>query len=96
MALIWKKGLLSTYFSHFLVTRERHKKSFSTYLTYIHTRSFRSRYFIALPILQKLRICHVWFFFGVIPGAVSYSCHFHLCKLRTIKNFFTAPWLKIW
>ena len=31
-----KKRLFLTYFSHFLVTRKRHKNSFSTYLTYIH------------------------------------------------------------
>ena len=33
-----KKGLFLTYFSHFLVTREKLKNSFSTYLTHIHTR----------------------------------------------------------
>ena len=32
-----KKGLFLTYFSHFLVTRESYKNSFSTYLTHIHT-----------------------------------------------------------
>ena len=31
-----KKGLFLTYFSHFLVTRESYKNSFSTYLTHIH------------------------------------------------------------
>ena len=38
MALIWKKRLFLTYFSHFLVTREKLQNSFSTYLTHIHTR----------------------------------------------------------
>ena len=33
-----KKGLFLTYFSHFLVTRERHKNSISTYVTYKNTR----------------------------------------------------------
>ena len=33
----FEKGLLLTYFSHFLATRESYKKSFSTYLTHIHT-----------------------------------------------------------
>ena len=34
-----KKGLFLTYYSKiFLVTRESYKKSFSTYLTHIHTR----------------------------------------------------------
>ena len=38
MALISNKGLFLTYFSHFLVTRESYKNSFSTYLKHIHTR----------------------------------------------------------
>ena len=33
-----KKGQFLTYFSHFLVTSESYKNSFSTYLTHIHTR----------------------------------------------------------
>ena len=33
-----KKGLILTYFSHFLVTREKLQNSFSIYLTHIHTR----------------------------------------------------------
>ena len=32
--------------------------------------------FFALPILQKLRIYHGWFLFGVTPGIDSFSCHF--------------------
>ena len=32
----FEKGLFLTYFSHFLVTRESYKTSFSTYLTHIH------------------------------------------------------------
>ena len=31
------KRLFLTYFSHFVVTREKFKKSYSTYLTLIHT-----------------------------------------------------------
>ena len=31
-----KKGLFLTFFSHFLVTREKLQNSFSTYLTHIH------------------------------------------------------------
>ena len=38
MALIWKKGLFLTYFSHFQVTREKLQNNFSTYLKHIHTR----------------------------------------------------------
>ena len=32
--------------------------------------------FFAFPILQKLRIYHVWFLFGVTPGVDSFSRHF--------------------
>ena len=32
--------------------------------------------FFAIPILQKLQICHVWFLFGVTPDVDSFSCHF--------------------
>ena len=35
-----KKGLFLTYLSYFLVTRERYKNSFSTYLTHIHNTYF--------------------------------------------------------
>ena len=43
-----KKGLFLTYFSNFLVTRGSYKKSFSTYLTHIHTHIF-SHYWLFLP-----------------------------------------------
>ena len=33
-------------------------------------------FFFALPILQKLRIFHVWFFFSATPGVDSYLRHF--------------------
>ena len=49
-----KKGLFLTYFSHFLVNREKTQNSFSTYLTYIHNFSPCSLTFFALPILPKL------------------------------------------
>ena len=77
MALIWKRGFW-TYFSHFLVTRESYKNSFSTYLTHIHTYMYFAHpiNFFALPILKKIRIYQVWFLFGVIPGVDSYSRHF--------------------
>ena len=46
--------LFLTYFSHFLVTRESYKNSFSTYLTHIHTRILLTLLtFFALPILKK-------------------------------------------
>ena len=65
-------------FSHFLVTRESYKNSFSTYLTDIHTSILLTLLtFFALPILKKkIRIYHVWFLFGKIPGVDSYSRHF--------------------
>ena len=75
-----KKGLFLTYFSHFLVTREKTQKSFGTYPTYIHTRILLILltffFFFAFPILQKLQIYHVWFLFGVTPGVDSFSRHF--------------------
>ena len=72
-----KKRLFLTYFSHFLVTRESYKKSFSTYLTHIHTCILLTLLtFFALPILKKIQIYQVWFLFGVIPGVDSYLCHF--------------------
>ena len=36
--------------------------------------------FFALPILKKIRIYHVWFLFGVIPGVDSYSHNFGAIK----------------
>ena len=73
-----KKGLFLTYFSHFLVTRESYKNSFSTYLTHIHTRILLTllTFFFALPILKKIRIYQVRFLFGMSPGVDSYSRHF--------------------
>ena len=74
-----KKGtfldLLFTFFGH----QAKYTEIPSTHisLTYIHTRIVLTLLtFFALPILQKLRIYHVWFHFGVTPGVDSYSCHF--------------------
>ena len=64
-----KKGLFLTHFSHFLVTRESYKNSFSTYLTHIYTRILLTLLtFFALPILKKIRIYQVRFLFGMSPG----------------------------
>ena len=73
-----KKGLFLTYFFNFFKSPgKRHKNSFSTYLTYIHTHILLTLLtFFAFPILQKLRIYQVWFLFGVTPGVDSYLCHF--------------------
>ena len=63
----FEKVLFLTYFSHFLVTRESYKNSFSTYLKHIHTRILLTLYrlFFALPILKKYEFirygfCLVW------------------------------------
>ena len=79
MVLIWKKkkGYFWPTFLHFLATGKRHKISFSTFLTYIHTRILLTLLtFFAFPILQKLRIYHVWFLFGVTSGVDLYLYHF--------------------
>ena len=75
MALIWKKkGLFLTHFSHFLVTRESYKNSFSTYLTHIHTSILLTLltffFFFCLTNFEKkkkVRIYHwqVWFSLNV-------------------------------
>ena len=72
-----KKGLLLTYFSHFLVTNEKTQK-FHRHISHLHTYTYFAHPidFFALPILQKLRIYHVWFLFGVTPGVDSFSRHF--------------------
>ena len=50
----FEKRLFLTYFSHFLVTRENYKNSFSTYLTHIHTRILLTLLtFFAIPILYS-------------------------------------------
>ena len=77
MALIWKKGLFLTYFSHFLVTREKlqkflqHASHYNTYMHFAYPIDF-----FALPILKKIRIYQVWFLFGMSPGVDSYLRHF--------------------
>ena len=69
-----KKWLFLTYFSHFLVTKETTQK----FLQHIsHLQYFAHPVdFFAIPILQKLRIYHVWFLFCMTPGVDSFSCHF--------------------
>ena len=78
MALIWKKGYFLIYFVTFLSHQGKDTKIPSAYVsrTYIHV--FCSPYwlFVALTILQKLRIYHVWVLFGVTPGVDSFSRHF--------------------
>ena len=78
MALIWKKGLFLTYFSHFLVTKKNAKNPLAHIsLTLSHTYMYFAHPidFFALTIL-KMRIYQVRFLFGVIPGVDSYSRYF--------------------
>ena len=75
----FEKGLFFTYFSHFLVTRKKLQKFFSTNLTHIHrpyTYFSHPIDFFALPILKKIRMYQVWFLFSMNPGVDSYSRHF--------------------
>ena len=73
----FKKGLFLTYFSHFLVTREKLQKFLQhishsrTYMYFAHSIGF-----FALPILKKIQIYQVRFLFGMSPGVDYYSRHF--------------------
>ena len=49
MVLIWKKGLFSTYFSHFLVTREKVTKIPVAHISLTYIRVFCSPYWLFLP-----------------------------------------------
>ena len=60
MALIWKKGYLFPTFHIFSHQRKDTHIPFSTYFTCIHTRILLIL-FVALSILQKLRIYNEWF-----------------------------------
>ena len=81
MVLIWKKGsshfVLLTYFSHFLVTREKLQKFFQ-HISHPHTYTYFAHPtdFFGLPILKKIRIYQTRFLFGMSPGVDSYSRHF--------------------
>ena len=73
-----KKGYFLTYFSHFLVTREKLQK-FLQHISHSQTYTYFAHPidFFALPILKKkIRIYQIWFLFGMSPGVDSYSCHF--------------------
>ena len=72
-----KRGLFLTYFSHFLVTREN-TQNFFLHISHLHTYTCFAHPidFFAFSILQKLRIFHVWFSFGVTHDVDSFSRHF--------------------
>ena len=62
----------------FLVTREITQK-FLQHISHLHTYTYFAHpidFFFAFPILQKLRIYHVWVLFRVTPGVESCSHHF--------------------
>ena len=77
MALIRKKGLFLTYFSHFLVTREKLQK-FLWHISHSHTYMHFAHPidFFCLTNLNKIRIYQVWFLFDMRPGVDSYLRHF--------------------
>ena len=73
-----KKGLFLTYFSHFLVTREKLQK-FLQHISHSHTHMYFAHpidFFCLTNFEKKIQIYQVWFLFGMSPGVVSYSCHF--------------------
>ena len=73
-----KKGLFLTYFSHFLVTREKLQK-FLQHISHSHIYIYFAHpidFFFALPMLKKIQIYQVWFLFGMSPGVDSYPHQF--------------------
>ena len=72
-----KKGLFLTYFSHFLVTREKLQK-FLQHISHSHTYTYFAYLidFFRLNNLKKIRIYQIRFLFGMSPGVDSYSRHF--------------------
>ena len=74
-----KKRLYLTYFSHFLVTREKlqkilhHISQTHTYTYFAHPIDF---FCVTNFEEKKIRIYQVRFLFGMSPGVDSYSCHF--------------------
>ena len=67
-----KKGLFLTYFSHFLVTREKLQK-FLQQISHSYTCILLTLLtFFALPILKKTQIYQVRLLFGMSPGVDFY------------------------
>ena len=78
MALIWKKGIFLTYFSHFLVTRERLQK-FLQHISHSHTYTYFAHtidFFCLTNFEKKIQIYQIRFLFGMSPSVDSYSRHF--------------------
>ena len=73
-----KKGLFLTYFSHFLVTREKLQKILQ-HISHSHTYTYFAHpidCFCLTNFEKKIRIYQVRFLFGMNPGVDSYSRHF--------------------
>ena len=72
-----KKGLFLTYFSHFLVIREKFQK-FLQHISQTHTYTYFAHPIdlFCLTNFEKIRIYKVWFLFGMSPGVDSCSSHF--------------------
>ena len=78
----FKKGLLLTYFSHFLVTREKLQK-FLQHISHSHTYTYFAHpidFFCLTNFEKKIRIHQIRFLFGMSPGVDSYSRHFGTIK----------------
>ena len=72
-----KKRLFLTYFSHFLVTREKLQKLLQ-HISQTHTYTYFAHpidIFCPTNFEKKIRIYRVRFLFGMSPGVDSYSCH---------------------
>ena len=67
-----------TYFSHFLVTREKLQK-FIQHISHSHTYTYFAHpidFFCLTNFGKKIRIYQERFLFGMSPGVDSYSCPF--------------------
>ena len=81
---LFEKRAILTYFSHYLVTREKLQK-FLQHISQTHTYTYillilLTFFFFALPILKKIWIYQVRFLFGKSPFVDS------LCHLGTINK----------
>ena len=73
----FEKRAILTYFSHFLVTREKLQK-FLQHISHSHIYMYFAHPidFFCLTNFEKIWIYQVWFLFGMSPGVDSYLRHF--------------------
>ena len=74
----FEKRAILTYFSHFLVTREKLQK-FLQHISHSHTYTYFAHpidFFCITNFEKKIRIYQVRFLFGMNSGVDSYSRHF--------------------